>query len=71
MNLIAIFILAAIGIDFVLNVWADRLNLKWLRPELPESFKVVYAPDQYRKSQEYLRVNTRFGWITGTFDVAF
>jgi len=70
MNLIAIFILAAIGIDFVLNVWADRLNLKWLRPELPESFKVVYAPDQYRKSQEYLRVNTRFGWITGTFDVA-
>jgi STE24 endopeptidase len=40
-----------------------------LQPELPQSFKDVYESDQYRKSQEYLRVNTRFGWITGTFNV--
>jgi len=69
MNLIAVIILATIGIDFILNAWADYLNLKMLRPELPESFKGVYAPDQYRRSQEYLRVNTRFGWITGSFNV--
>jgi STE24 endopeptidase len=68
MNSIAVIILVAIGIDFALNAWADYLNLKMLRPELPASFKGVYAPDQYRKSQEYLRVNTRFGWITGTFN---
>ncbi len=71
MNFIAAIILVTIGIDFILNAWADVLNLKKLRPELPESFKGVYAPDQYRKSQEYLRVNTRFGWITGSFDVVF
>ena len=70
MNLIAVIILVTIGIDFVLNFWADRLNLQCLRPELPEPFKDVYAPDQYRKSQEYLRVNTRFGWISGSFSAA-
>ena len=69
MNVIAVIILATIGIDFILNAWADHLNLKMLKPELPESFKGVYEPEQYRKSQEYLRVITRFGWITGTFNV--
>lgn len=69
MNLVAIIILAAIGIDFILNVWADYLNLKRLGPELPELFKDVYAPDQYRKSQEYLRANMRFGWVSGTFNL--
>ena len=69
MNFIAIIILLAIGIDFILNAWADYLNLKVLRPEVPEHFKAIYAPDQYRKSQEYLRVKTRFGWITGTLNV--
>ena len=67
MNLIAVIILVTIGIDFVLNFWADRLNLQCLRPELPEPFKEIYAPDQYHKSQEYLRVNTRFSWISGSF----
>ena len=69
MNAIAVIILVTIGIDFILNAWADYLNLKMLRPELPESFSGVYEPVQYRKSQEYLRVNTRFGWIAGSFNV--
>ncbi len=70
MNVIAVIILATIVIDFLLNGWADYLNLKMLRPELPKAFRGVYEPEQYRKSQEYLRVNTRFRWITGTFNVA-
>ena len=69
MNAIAVIILVTIGIDFILNAWADYLNLKMLRPELPESFSGVYEPVQYRKSQEYLRVNTRFGWIAGSLNV--
>ena len=69
MNLIVVIILVTISIDFILNAWADYLNLKTLRPDVPEAFKGVYEPDQYRKSQEYLRVNTRFGWITGTLNV--
>lgn len=69
MNLIAVIILITIGIDFILHGLADILNLKVLRDELPEAFHGFYDPERYRKSQEYLRVNTRFGWITSTFNV--
>ena len=69
MNTIATIILGAIMVDFVLNGAADYLNLKMLRDDLPEAFQGVYDPDRYRKSQQYLRVNTRFGWVTGTFNV--
>lgn len=69
MNAIALIILGAIIIDFVLNGVADYLNLKMLRSDLPDAFQGVYDPDRYRRSQQYLRVNTRFGWVTGTFNV--
>jgi len=69
MNFIAIIILCTIGVDFILNLTADRLNLKHLRSELPPAFEGVYDPERYRKSQQYLRVNTQFGWITSTFNL--
>jgi len=69
MNSIALIILLAIVLDFLLNGLADYLNLKMLRSDVPEPFEGVYEPDRYRKSQEYLKVNTRFGWITAGFDV--
>ena len=69
MNFIAIIILCTIGVDFILNLTADRLNLKHLRSELPRAFEGVYDPERYRKSQQYLKVNTHFGWITATFNV--
>jgi len=70
MNTIAIIILAAIIFDYTLNVLADYLNLTKLRNDLPEAFQGIYDPDRYRKSQQYLKVNTRFGWVTATFNVA-
>ena len=69
MNFIAVIILCTIGVDFILNLTADRLNLKHLRSELPQAFEGVYDPERYRKSQQYLRVNTQFGWITSTFNL--
>ena len=69
MNFIAVIILVTLLIDFVLHLSADHLNLKGLRSDLPDAFIGVYNPDRYRKSQEYLRVNTRFCWITDTFNV--
>ena len=70
MNTIAFIILAAIIFDFALNGMADYLNLTMLRDDLPESFRGIYDPDRYRKSQQYLKANTRFGWITATFNVS-
>jgi STE24 endopeptidase len=69
MNTIAIIILAAIIFDFALNGLADYLNLTMLRNDLPDAFRGVYDPDRYRKSQQYLKVNTRFGWVTAAFNV--
>ncbi len=69
MNIFIIIILAAILIDFTLGIISNRLNLKALSKEVPDEFKDVYDEDTYAKSQEYTRVNTRFGFITGTFDL--
>lgn len=69
MNFIAIIILCTIGFDFILNLAADRLNLKHIRSELPRAFEGVYDPERYRKSQKYLKVNTQFGWVTSAFNL--
>ncbi|MEE9536575.1 MAG: M48 family metallopeptidase, partial [Desulfobacterales bacterium] len=70
MNFIAIIILCTIGVDFILNLVADGLNLKHLRSELPQTFQGVYDADRYRKSQQYLKVNTQFGWVTSAFNLS-
>ena len=63
MNVIAVIILVTLVVDYILHGLADVLNLKMLQKELPEAFQGVYDKDRYGKSQEYLRVNTRFGWV--------
>ena len=70
MNTIAVIILVTIVADLILNGIADILNLKMLKNELPEAFSDVYDAERYRKSQEYLRVNTRFGWISSILSIA-
>ncbi len=70
MHIIGIIILLAIVFDLILNALADYHNLKMLRKDLPDSFRGVYDPERYRRSQDYLRVNTRFGWVTSTINIA-
>lgn len=69
MHPIAIVILSFMVLDVIINIAADILNLKAVRTRLPEVFKGWYPPEQYEKSQNYLMVNTRFGWIVGGFDL--
>jgi STE24 endopeptidase len=69
MNTIAFIILVALIIDLVLNGLADYLNLAMLKDDLPRDFEGIYDPERYRKSQEYLKVNTRFGWVTAAFNL--
>jgi STE24 endopeptidase len=70
MNIIAIVILAAMLIDTLLELVADLLNLKQLSPTLPAGFKDWYEPGEYERSQNYLRVNTRFGWLVAAVNLA-
>ena len=66
MNFIAVIIIAVIFAEFVLSFISDLLNLKMLRSDLPKAFREWYNAERYRKSQEYLKVNTRFGWIVSS-----
>jgi len=69
MNIYATIILAAVILDFVIGIIADRMNIKAMQPEIPPEFEGVYDADDYAKSQRYTATRTRFGHITGTFDV--
>ncbi len=69
MNIYLIIILSAIAVDLILDLSSKYLNLTSLSKKLPSEFEGVYDEDTYSKSQEYTRVVTRFGFITGAFDL--
>jgi len=69
MNWIAWIILIALIVDYLLNMISDGLNLKHLSPEVPEAFQDIYDAEQYARSQEYLKVNTRFEWWVSGLDL--
>jgi STE24 endopeptidase len=69
LNWVAIVILVTIAVDFALDTVADYLNLKNLDPELPEEFEDVFDEDKYGQAQKYTKVRTRFGMITGVFNL--
>lgn len=69
MNIFAVIILAALLIDFTLNLVADYYNLKSLDKGLPEEFGDVYDEETYDKSQRYTQVRTKFGIFTSAFNV--
>jgi STE24 endopeptidase len=67
MNTFAIIILFALVLEFSLELTGNILNLKALRSELPPILQGIYKPEDYRKSQEYIRINTRFGLVDSSF----
>lgn len=69
MNLIAVIILLALISNFVLDLIADVLNLRHMKDDVPAEFRDVYDAERYRKSQAYLRTNTRFGWVAESVDL--
>jgi STE24 endopeptidase len=69
MNWIAWFILIALIADYLLNLIADIVNLKQLSPEVPEVFQDCYDAERYARSQDYLKVTTRFELWVSFFDL--
>jgi len=66
-NIFALIILTTIIAEFTIEFIADKLNLSMITDNIPESFKDIYDRDSYKKSQNYLKVNTRFDWLTSSF----
>lgn len=69
MNIYGTIILATLLIDFSLQLLADWLNLRALQDTIPTEFQDTFDSDRYRKSQQYLQVNTRFGLFTSTISL--
>ena len=70
MNIFMVIILSALIADYVIKITTELLNLKALDEKLPSEFEGVYDAERYKKSQEYARVNTRFGFVTSTWGLA-
>jgi len=59
-----IIILAILIGEYLLNLIVETKNVRYLRTDLPDEFSGYYDREKYRKSQEYLKENTRFGFIS-------
>ncbi len=69
MNLYLIAILIILVGNYFFDLIVDLLNIKKINPVLPTEFEGFYDNEKYKKSQEYLRENTKFGFITSTFSL--
>lgn len=67
MNAYAVFVLAALVADLVVERVADVLNLKALHREPPEELQGLYDEEEYARSQAYTRAHTRLGIVSSTF----
>ena len=66
MNPYFVFILAAMVATFLFDTVVSILNMKALEPKVPQEFSDTFDAEAYSRSQEYTRVHTRFGLLSGT-----
>jgi len=64
MNPILIVVLCFLVGAYLLESWADLLNLKSLSPAVPREFADVVDPKTYQTSQEYTRARTKLGLVS-------
>ncbi|MGQ9546162.1 MAG: M48 family metallopeptidase [Dehalococcoidia bacterium] len=69
MNVFFFIILLALIVEYVVEAVAHLLNLKSVRGELPPELEGLYQPEDYRKSQKYLRTNTYLALVSSTFSL--
>lgn len=66
MNTWLIFILTVVIGRHLFECLVSFINIRSLRSELPDEFVEVFNPDDYKKSQEYNRLTSRFNIISST-----
>lgn len=61
-----IIIIVIISVEFILERLLNYLNTTRWSNVLPQELYDIYDEEKYRRSQDYARVNMRFGLITST-----
>jgi len=59
-NIYLVVVIIILAANFCLTFITETLNLKNITPEMPDEFTGYYDADKYKKSQDYLRENTKF-----------
>ena len=67
---ITLIILTTLIGSYLINNISDLLNLGNLNHPLPKEFNDHYNTQKYTESQNYLKANTKFGFITSSVDLA-
>ena len=66
MNIIFWIILIALVIDFAIGLVSTILNLRSLQTKPPETLADIYDDKEYKTSQVYTLVQSKFGLLTGS-----
>jgi STE24 endopeptidase len=66
---IALTLVILLVADLALGIASDMLNLRQAASRLPDPFRGWYDPQNYAKSQRYLKVTTRFGWLVSAINL--
>lgn len=69
-NAIFWLVVCSLGVVHLLDCLAHWLNVRSLRATLPEEFRGVFDPDDYRRSLHYTAATARFECVNSTFNVA-
>lgn len=67
MNRFQVLLLLLVVSELLLDVLADFLNLRQMRPEAPREFRDLYDAEKYRRSQQYQGDSTRFAMTSRLF----
>jgi STE24 endopeptidase len=59
-------ILAIVCFGYVTDRILDLLNIRRMRPELPDKLKAFYDAERYARSQQYQKERSRFGLLSST-----
>jgi STE24 endopeptidase len=68
-QIVFIVLVAIIVADFIFGSRLELLNVKNLSEKLPDELKDLYDAEKYMQSQNYERVNTRFGLVGSAFNL--
>lgn len=68
-NAVFVIIVVIILVDFALERYLDYLNSRKWSTDLPDELRDVFDAAQYKKQQEYKRINDRFSLLTSTFSL--
>lgn len=69
MNIYLAIILGTLAGEYLIQSVARILNLRSMRPELPEEFHGFYDEEKYLRSQSYGRAHAQLGVVSSTFSL--